>query len=988
MANELNFVVKNGLTVDTDTLYVDHTTDRVGIGTNILGTNKLSIVDTWNSGVTTFTGIKFDVTDTASDAASLLLDLQVGSSTQFSVDKNGNIVVGGTLNTHTIPGGTGTLALTSDITWTVSDGSITQDIVSGDTLTVTGGTDLTSTVSATDTLTIDHDNISRSDTTSNASPGYGATFDVVDSVTSSATGHVTAINVKTVTLPASDDTTGINIVGASSAAVTDAAATNGNVWLNHIEDNTVVSNHNIIGSGATTVTSDANGDITISSTNQATTFTLTADSGTNQTIAHGNTLDIAGGTYIATVVGATDTVTINHDSTTRSDTTSVASPAYGATFDVVDSVTTNATGHLTAVNVKTVTIPASDNTDTLQDINTDATDADQYITFVPNTSGAQTGRVDAGLVYNPSSNNLTVSGNVTVGGDLIVNGTTTTVNSTTVTIDDPIFTLGGDTAPATDDNKDRGIEFRWHNGTSAKVGFFGFDDSTGKFTFIPDATNTSEVFSGTTGEIDAKLDYSNLLNVPADANTTYDLTIPVGTTDIRLAGSDATNDDITITGGSNVTVTRTSATELTIEASASANTTYTISTEPGGDGSSEIIRLTGNDATTDDITLAVAQTGTTDGLTISESGDTITFAHADTSTLSGAQGSAGIASITVDEMGHVTAVSTATYLTSESDDFGTVTVTDTDSGFTWAETGSAVAETAGDTLTLVSGANVDIDVDAANDAIRISATNTNQLTTFTLTADSGTNQTIAHNDTLDIAGGTYISTVVGATDTVTINHDSTTRSDTTSSASPAHGATFDVVDSVTTNATGHLTAINVKTVTLPADNNSNNFGTLTVTDTDSGFTWAETGSIVADSATDTATFVSGTNVDIDVDATSDAIRIQTTTNQYILDNHTIVSNTQTTTATTQVALDTFSDTSYAGAEVVVTAIQGTSRHIIKMLITHDGTDTYETQFGEIITGSSLFTLTSDINTGNVRILCTPASTTSTKFNTYVTRIEN
>ena len=92
---------------------------------------------------------------------------------------------------------------------------------------------------------------------------------------------------------------------------------------------------------------------------------------------------------------------------------------------------------------------------------------------------------------------VTMAGDLSVTGDLTVNGTTTTVNSTTVTIDDPIFTLGGDTAPASDDNKDRGIEFQWHNGTAAKVGFFGFDDSAGKFTFIPDATNTSEVFSGT-----------------------------------------------------------------------------------------------------------------------------------------------------------------------------------------------------------------------------------------------------------------------------------------------------------------------------------------------------------------------------------------------------------------------------------------------------------------------------------------------------------
>lgn len=91
--------------------------------------------------------------------------------------------------------------------------------------------------------------------------------------------------------------------------------------------------------------------------------------------------------------------------------------------------------------------------------------------------------------------------NLTVDGDLTVGGTTTTVNSTTVTVDDPVFTLGGDTAPTGEDNKDRGIEFNWHNGTDAKLGFFGFDDSSGKFTFIPEATNTSEVFTGPAGTI-------------------------------------------------------------------------------------------------------------------------------------------------------------------------------------------------------------------------------------------------------------------------------------------------------------------------------------------------------------------------------------------------------------------------------------------------------------------------------------------------------
>ncbi len=98
-------------------------------------------------------------------------------------------------------------------------------------------------------------------------------------------------------------------------------------------------------------------------------------------------------------------------------------------------------------------------------------------------------------------NDVTIGQHLTVTGNLTVNGTTTTVNSTTTTVDDPIFTVGGDSAPSSDDNKDRGIEFRYHNGSAAKVGFFGYDDSTAKFTFIADATNNSEVFSGSAGDV-------------------------------------------------------------------------------------------------------------------------------------------------------------------------------------------------------------------------------------------------------------------------------------------------------------------------------------------------------------------------------------------------------------------------------------------------------------------------------------------------------
>ncbi len=114
--------------------------------------------------------------------------------------------------------------------------------------------------------------------------------------------------------------------------------------------------------------------------------------------------------------------------------------------------------------------------------------------------GAAVG-TDPNLELNSADRGAKFYGALEVAGNLTVNGTTTTVNSTTVTIDDPIFTLGGDTAPSSDDNKDRGIEFRYHDGSSARVGFFGWDDSLSGFALYEEATNSSEVFSGTKSDL-------------------------------------------------------------------------------------------------------------------------------------------------------------------------------------------------------------------------------------------------------------------------------------------------------------------------------------------------------------------------------------------------------------------------------------------------------------------------------------------------------
>jgi len=97
--------------------------------------------------------------------------------------------------------------------------------------------------------------------------------------------------------------------------------------------------------------------------------------------------------------------------------------------------------------------------------------------------------------------------------------------------------------------------------------------------------------------------------------------------------------------------------------------------------------------------------------------------------------------------------------------------------------------------------------DATSDSLRLSAGNN-----ITLNDDGAGTITIdATGGGASYTFGTYLTETGG-----TVNHDATTRSDTASTATPSYTAAFTVIDSVTTNATGHVTGTNLKTVTLPA----------------------------------------------------------------------------------------------------------------------------------------------------------------------------
>lgn len=494
----------------TDRFVVDSFSGALDITTPSLSAadTALNIGTTWNNAGGTFYGIDVDVTNTASDAASRLLNLSVGGSDKFNIDLSGNIAMHGGI-TFVNETNFDIKDNTTDA-FTVKEGTnkyIDIDTNNGSELITFG----------TANVDIDNDlNIDGGDLTTNQT-----TFNLLETnaTTVNAFGAATAIDVGansgtfTLNNPTLVGTQTSQNVFNTVATTVNAFGTASTLNIGAAGGTTTLRSGTLVGTETTQNVFNAVAT-TVNAFNAATTLNFgtsanTLNIGNPSTEVDFGDLRILGSTLYSDNNGA-QTITID------------PFPAGGDSGgNVVVRGNLQVSGTTTTVNSTQMTI--NDPVFTLGDSVSEKTvtasaNSGQANVVLDSVDGLNAGDVVSGNAAVPGGTTISSINTGTKTITLSANLTGSIAASANEAIVTLTFTQGAD------DNQDRGIEFKYYNG-SLKTGFFGYDESgtseggstTYYFTYIPDATNTSQVFSGTVGKAyfnTVKLEIGNTSGVP------------------------------------------------------------------------------------------------------------------------------------------------------------------------------------------------------------------------------------------------------------------------------------------------------------------------------------------------------------------------------------------------------------------------------------------------------------------------------------------
>ncbi|MAR21286.1 MAG: hypothetical protein CMD25_04750 [Flavobacteriales bacterium] len=86
----------------------------------------------------------------------------------------------------------------------------------------------------------------------------------------------------------------------------------------------------------------------------------------------------------------------------------------------------------------------------------------------------------------------------------------------------------------------------------------------------------------------------------------------------------------------------------------------------------------------------------------------------------------------------------------------------------------------------------------------------------------------------------------------------------------------------------------------------------------------------------------------------------------------------TTTTTSEQTLDSQS-TAYEGLKYSLLAVHSSGTHACEVVVGTDGSNAFYSQYGDVITASSLFSLNTSVSSGNTNLLVTPANTNTTFY---------